>query len=84
MEGKTAFNMPYSFHWNLAYADLLWDKNIVRSLKNTAEIVLQNRTNTSKYAPYVSTEVYNLLRSACANNKELAIFIGINWVWLNL
>jgi hypothetical protein len=31
-------------HWNLAasdaYADLLWEKNIIRSLKNTVKAVL--------------------------------------------
>jgi hypothetical protein len=34
---------PCLFRWNLAYADayadLLWEKNTVRSLKNTAEVV---------------------------------------------
>ena len=34
---------PCSFRWNLAYADayadLLWEENIVRSLKSTAEVV---------------------------------------------
>jgi hypothetical protein len=33
--------LPSLFRWNLAYtdayADLLWEKNIVRSLKSTAE-----------------------------------------------
>jgi hypothetical protein len=32
---------PCSFRWNLAYADgyaeMLWEDNIIRSLKNTAE-----------------------------------------------
>ena len=28
---------------NLAYADLLWEENTVRSLKSTAEVVQQNR-----------------------------------------
>ena len=33
----------YSFYWNLAYADayaeMLWEKNNVGSLKSTAEVV---------------------------------------------
>jgi hypothetical protein len=40
---KNKANWPYSFRWNLvyvdAYADLLWEKNIVGSLKSTAEVV---------------------------------------------
>ena len=36
-----------SFRWNLAYADaytdLLWEKNTVRLLKNTTEVVQANR-----------------------------------------
>ena len=35
------------FRWNLAYADtytdLLWEKNTIRSLKNTDEVVQANR-----------------------------------------
>ena len=35
--------------WNLAaadaYTDLLWGKNIVPSLKSTAEVVLKNRAH---------------------------------------
>jgi len=33
----------YSFRWNLTYADLLREKNIIRSLKSTDEVVLKNR-----------------------------------------
>jgi hypothetical protein len=32
-----------SFRWNLAYADLLWEKNIIYLLKSTTEVVLKNR-----------------------------------------
>jgi hypothetical protein len=39
-----------SFRSNLAYADLLWEKNIVRSLKNTAETVLHNMANENQGA----------------------------------
>ena len=34
--------VPRSFHWNLAYVEMLWEKNIVRSLKSAAEVALQN------------------------------------------
>jgi hypothetical protein len=34
----------YLFRWNLAYADVLWEKNNVYLLKSTAEVVLQNKT----------------------------------------
>ena len=34
--------VPCSFHWNLAYVEMLWEKNIVCSLKSTAEVMLQN------------------------------------------
>ena len=33
------FLVSYSFHWNLAYANLLWEENIVRSLKSTSKVI---------------------------------------------
>jgi hypothetical protein len=42
-EHKYLFKVLCSFRWNLAYtdayADLLWEKNIVSSLKSTTKIV---------------------------------------------
>jgi hypothetical protein len=35
-------------HIYLAYADLLWEKNTIRSLKNTAEVVQQNKALEDK------------------------------------
>jgi hypothetical protein len=42
-----SFYWPCLFRWNFlayadAYADLLWEKNTVRSLTSTAKIVLQS------------------------------------------
>ena len=43
---KILILLPCSFRWNLAYtaayANLLWEKNTIRSLKSTVEVVLQN------------------------------------------
>jgi hypothetical protein len=51
---------PCSFCWNLAHADadLLWEKNIIPSLKSTAEVVLKNKAYhrwniTSEAAPII-------------------------------
>ena len=62
-----------SFRWNLAYADaytdLLWEKNIVRLLKSTAEVVLKNRTiivslkSTAKVVTKNDTNIDSYLQS---------------------
>jgi hypothetical protein len=38
---------PYSTHWILTDADLLWEKNTIPSLESASEVVLKNRMHTN-------------------------------------
>jgi len=38
-EFETLSHYIFSFHWKLAYADLLWEKNTILSLKSIPEVV---------------------------------------------
>ena len=57
--------MPCSFRSNLAYANSLWEKNIVRSLKSTAKILdafhLLDRGTTVHNLFFLSLQTCNLL-----------------------
>jgi len=39
VEFETLSHYIFSFHWKLAYADLLWEKNTILSLKSIPEVV---------------------------------------------
>jgi hypothetical protein len=65
--------MPCSFRWNLAcadaYADLLWEKNTIRSLKNTAEVVLKIR---GEYHYKICVDPWWFLGDQFRNHHNLA------------
>jgi hypothetical protein len=53
--GHLVLRRPWLFRWNLAYDDLLWEKNIIYLLKNNAEVVLNNRKDQGRRERWTTT-----------------------------